>query len=387
MNDLYLIYKNMTRKPLRLFLTCFAIFIAFLIYGAVTTLKSAMDSGIDLAADNRLMVVNRINFTVPLPIAYFRKVAAMDGVKNVTHANWFGGYYQDPKKQLVVMAVDPESYLRVYPEVVVDPQQKQAWLRDRQGMLVGEKLAKLYGWKIGDKIPVSSNIFSHKDGGHTWDFVIDGIFTGNTEQYDTGYMVFHYKYFQETQTFGGDNIGWLVLTTEDPSLNEQVAKKIDETFANSAFETDTSTEKAFSKAFIEQVGNIGLIIFGVVFMAFFTILVVVGNTMALAVRERTGEIAVLKTLGFSSPRIFKMVLGESLLIALIGGLAGLGAAHLLIEGAKAAMAQFLPNLVMGGDIVAQAVGFMLLLGLVTGLLPAFNALRLNIVTAFNRGGA
>ncbi|WP_323846116.1 ABC transporter permease [Microbulbifer magnicolonia] len=385
MSDLYLIYKNMTRKPLRLFLTCFAIFIAFLIFGAVTTLKGALDSGIELSADNRLVVVNRINFTKSLPIAYYQKVSAIDGVRDVTHMNWFGGYYQEPSSQIVAMAVEPESYLRVYDEVVVEPAQREAWLQNRQGALVGEKLAQIYGWKVGDRIPVSSNIFSHKDGGHTWDFVVEGIFTGSNEQYDTRQMVFHYKYFMETQTFGGDWIGWLALTTDDPSLNEQVAKSIDETFANSQNETDTSTEKAFNKAFIEQIGNIGLIIFGVVFMAFFTILVVVGNTMALAIRERTGEIAVLKTLGFSSPRIFRMVLSESMLVALLGGLSGLAAAWFLIEGAKATMARFLPNLIMGQDIILQAIGFMLLLGLVTGLLPAIQALRLNIVTAFNRG--
>ncbi len=385
MSDLYLIYKNMTRKPLRLFLTCFAIFVAFLIYGAITTLKSALDAGIDLAADNRLVVVNKINFTQPLPIAYAQKVAAVDGVENVTYANWFGGYYQEARNQIVAMAVEPESLLQVYErEIVLPPQQRAAWLGNRQGLIAGKNLAQRLGWKVGDRVPVSSNIFSHKDGGHTWDFVVEGIFTGSDPQHDTNSMYFHYKYFMETQSFGGDWIGWITLTTVDPAQNQRIADEIDNGFANSQAETDTSTEAAFSKAFIEQIGNIGLIIFGVVFMAFFTILILVGNTMALAVRERTGEIAVLKTLGFAAPRIFKMVLTESLMIALIGGLAGLGAAWLIVEGAKATMAQFLPNLVMGQDIVLQAVGFMLLLGLVTGLLPALNALRLNIVTAFNR---
>ncbi|WGL15347.1 FtsX-like permease family protein [Microbulbifer bruguierae] len=384
MNNLYLIYKNMTRKPLRLFLTCFAIFIAFLIFTAVTTLKSALNSGIDLAADDRLVVVNRINFTKSLPIAYHRKVAAIEGVKDVTHVNWFGGYYQDAKNQIVTMAVDPESYLRVYEEVVLEPEQKASWLQARQGILLGRKLAEAQGWKIGDKIPLSSNIFSNKDGGHSWDFVVSGIFDGIDEHYDTRYALIHYKYFIETQTFGGDWIGWMTLVTEDPSLNQQVADAIDNSFANSQNETDTSTEKAFNKAFIEQIGNIGLIIFGVVFMAFFTILVVVGNTMALAVRERTGEIAVLKTLGFSAKRVFAMVLTESMLIALIGGFLGLAVGWVIIEGAKSSMAQFLPNLAVGGDIVGQALLYMILLGLVTGLIPAYNALRLNIITAFNR---
>ncbi|WP_445356430.1 ABC transporter permease [Microbulbifer sp. ANSA002] len=384
MNDLYLIYKNMTRKPLRLFLTCFAIFIAFLIFGAVTSLKSALNSSVELSADNRLVVFNRINFTQSLPISYFQKVAAVEGVKDVTHLNWFGGYYQEQSRQIVSLAVDPESYLRVYEEIVIPDEQKQAWFNNRQGALIGEKLAQIYGWKIGDRIPISSNIFTHKDGGYTWEFVVSGIFKGDTEQYDTRQMLFHYKYFMETQTFGNDWIGWMALTTDDPSLNEKVAKTIDDSFANSQSETDTSTEKSFNKAFIEQIGNIGLIIFSVVFTAFFTILIVVGNTMALAIRERTGEIAVLKTLGFSSARIFRMVLSESLLIAFIGGLSGLAAAWLLVEGIKTFLARFLPNLILDGDIALQALFFMLLLGIITGLLPAFNALRLNIVSAFNR---
>ncbi|MCO1333076.1 FtsX-like permease family protein [Microbulbifer sp. OS29] len=384
MSDFYLIYKNMTRKPLRLFLTCFAIFIAFLIFGAVTSLKSALNSSVELSADNRLVVFNRINFTQTLPIAYVQKVAAVDGVKNVTHLNWFGGYYQEPSRQVVSMAVDPESYLKVYEEIVVPEDQKQAWFNNRQGALVGEKLAEIYAWKIGDRIPLSSNIFTHNDGGYTWELVVSGIFKGDTEQYDTRQLLLHYKYFMETQTFGNDWIGWMALTTDDPAINETVAKTIDDNFANSQSETDTSTEKAFNKAFIEQIGNIGLIIFSVVFTAFFTILVVVGNTMALTIRERTGEIAVLKTLGFSSTRIFRMVLSESLLIAFVGGLSGLAAAWLLVEGVKTFLARFLPNLILGGDIALQAILFMLLLGLITGLMPAFQALRLNIVTAFNR---
>lgn len=385
MNDLYLIYKNLTRKPLRLFLTCFSIFIAFLIYGAVATLKSALDAGVDLAADNRLVVVNKINFTQPLPVSYAQKVAAIEGVENVTYANWFGGYYQEARNQIVSMAVEPESWLRVYDrEIVLTPEERAAWLGNRQGMIVGENLAQRLGWKVGDRVPVSSNIFSHEDGGQTWDFVVEGIFSGSDPQHDTNSMYFHYKYFMETQSFGGEWIGWITLTTTDPKFNQRIADDIDSSFANSQAETDTSTEQAFSKMFIEQVGNIGLIIFGVVFTAFFTILILAGNTMALAVRERTGEIAVLKTLGFAAPRIFKMVLTESLLIALIGGLTGLAAAWLVVEMARGTMAQFLPNLILGSGILVQAVALMLLLGLITGLLPALNALRLNIVTAFNR---
>ncbi|WP_417450655.1 ABC transporter permease [Kordiimonas sp.] len=384
MSDLYLIFKNLTRKPLRLFLTCFAIMVAFLIFGVVTSLKDALNSGVELSADNRLVVVNSINFTQPLPFSYVNKVKAIEGVKDVVHMNWFGGYYQEPANQLVTMAVDPENYLKVYEEVVLSDAERESWFRNQRGMLIGRAIADAYGWQVGDMIPMSSNIFSNREGGHTWEMEVSGIFDGRDEQFGTNFAVFHYKYFMETQTFGGDWVGWLTLTTSDASLNEQVAKTIDEEFANSEAQTDTSTEKAFNKAFIEQIGNIGLMIFGIVFTAFFTILLVVGNTMILAVRERTGEIATLKTLGFTAKRIFTMILAESMLLAFIGGMAGLGLAYMIVGGAKAFLAQFLPGLMVSDAVALQAVGFMVLLGLVTGLVPAINAYKLNIVTAFSR---
>ena len=385
MNDFYLIIKNITRKKLRLALTLFSIFIAFTIFGAITALKSSLDSGIDMSADNRLVVVNKINFTVSIPYAYVNKIQAIDGVKDLTHANWFGGYYQEPSAQIMSFAVDPESYFQVFDELLVEPTNFQTWLNNQTGMLVGERLAKVYGWKVGDRVPISSNIFSQKTGGQTWEFTVDGIFRAEDLKVDTGYMVFHYKYFRETNSYGGDNVGWLTLTTTDAGLNESVAKAIDDSFANSGAETETSTEKAFNKAFLEQIGNIGLIIFGVVFMAFFTILIVVGNTMVLAIRERTNEIAVLKTLGFTSMRIFNMVLAESLLLAFIGGLLGLTAAHLIVQAMSDQLAKFLPNIAVDQGVVVQALMYMTLVGLITGIMPALNALRLNIVTAFSRG--
>jgi putative ABC transport system permease protein len=385
MKDLYLVYKNLTRKKMRLFLTTFTIFIAFLIFGAVMSLQSALNSGVEMSADNRLVVVHKTNFTNPLPYSYVNKTQILEGVKDVTHANWFGGYYQQPTNQVVTFAVDPESYFKVYPELIVPPEQLNTWFNNQTGILVGERIALANGWKVGDRIPLSSNIFSHKDGGQTWTFLINGIFKGEDAKTDTSYVLFHYKYFKETQSWGGDNIGWLILTTQDASMNESVAKAIDTNFANSNAETDTSTEQAFNKAFIEQIGNIGLIIFGVVFMAFFTILIVVGNTMVLAIRERTGEIAVLKTLGFESSRIFKMVLIESCLLSFLGGLLGLGAAYIIIKGASEHVARFLPNLILDQNIVLQALTYMLLLGLVTGIAPAISALRLNIITAFSKG--
>jgi putative ABC transport system permease protein len=385
MKDAYLIYKNLTRKKLRLFLTLLSILVAFLIYGAVMSLKVAMDSGVDMAGDNRLVVINKINFTQPLPVAYVNKIKAVKGVRDVTWANWFGGYYQDPARQVVSFAADPESYLKVYSELEVASGSAEAWIADRQGALVGESLARSMGWKVGDRIPLSSNIFSNKNGGHTWELVVDGIFRGRDKNVDTTYLLLHYKYFIETQTFGGDWVGWIVLTTDDPALNETVAKTIDAMFANSAFETETSTEKAFNKAFVAQIGNISLILYSVIFTAFFTILMVVGNSIALSVRERFVEIAVLKALGFTSGRVFAQILAESLTLACVGGGLGLLMAHGMLDAVSDEVGRFIPNLELAPGVVHQGLIIMLIFGVLTGLLPALAAYRLSIARAFTRG--
>lgn len=386
MSNLYLILKNLTRNKLRLFLNSFAILIAFLLFGFLGSLKNAFDSGVELSADDRLMVVNKINFTQPLPIAYVNKIRAIEGVKDVTHANWFGGYYQDPRVQAMTFAVDAESYLKVYDDLVLNDEARNAWFSNRTGMIVGEHMAKKYGWAVGDTIPLSSNIFSQQDGSNTWDLVISGIFAGEDPQIDTTYILMHYKYFNETQIWGGNNIGWLPITTDDPSLNQTVADAIDKQFANSSAETETSTESQFNKAFIEQLGDIGLIITGVVVAGFFTILLVVGNSMAQSVSERTGEIAVLKTLGFSAKRVFGLILTESLLLALIGGLLGLFAASFMVTGASQdpQLRNMLPNLIMSQSTIIQSLLYMIALGLVTGFIPAWRAMKLNIIDAFNR---
>ena len=192
--------------------------------------------------------------------------------------------------------------------------------------LIGETIAHRYGWKAGDHIPLSSTIFSQKTGGHTWDMTIAGVVGAKNPQTDTNVLLFHYNYFNETRTFGKDSIGWIVINTDEPAINDQVAKAIDRLFVNSTAETSTESEKAFNKAFAAQFGNIALIVELVISAAFFTILLIVGNTMIMAVRERTREIAVLKTLGFGPWRILRLVLGETLLLVLLGGLPGLGLA-------------------------------------------------------------
>lgn len=386
MSDFFLVSKNLTRKKLRLFLTLFAIFIAFLIFGVLSSFKIAFDAGIDLAADDRLVTVNKINFTQSMPISYISKIRSVEGVQGATYADWFGGYYQDPQKQLIVFGIDVESYMPIYPELILPDEQLRAFLANQQGAIVGKRMADAQGWSLGQRVPISSNIYSKaEDGSQTWDMDIEGIFTANDPALDTNYMMFHHKYLDEARSFGRDTIGWIILTTGDPATNDRVARAIDEQFANSPFETQTDTEKAFNKAFVAQIGNIALIITSVVGAAFVTILFIVGNTMVLAIRERTKEIAVLKTIGFSARRIFGHVLGESFLLAFIGGTLGLAmAAFLIWLVGQTPVGGFLPGLTIKAGTIVQAVLMMSLLGFVTGIIPATNAMRLNIITALSR---
>jgi putative ABC transport system permease protein len=386
MNNFVLVRKNLFRKKLRAGLMIASILVAFLIFGMLAAFHRAFNAGTEGAADDRLVVVNKINFTQPLPIAYFNRVRGLEGVRLVTHANWFGGYYQDPKNVMFVMAVDPETYFDVYGrDFAVSPDALQSFKRERTSALVGETLAAKWGWKVGDRIPVASNIFSQKNGSRAWDFTIVGTIAPNTPQVDTNFMLFQYAYFDETRSFGKDQIGWMVLRTASPTLNERVAQAIDAMFANSPAETATSTEKAFNKAFAAQFGNIALIVVLVVGAAFVTILMIVGNTMALTIRERTREIGVLKTLGFSGSRVLGLVLGESVLLALIGGLPGLGLAALAALVLRNSMANFVPGFAVTPGIALIGLALMLGLGIVTGIIPALNAMRLKIATALGRG--
>ena len=384
MNDLTLIRKNLFRKKLRAILLTLSIMIAFLIFGALGSFYRVWTGGVEIAAADRLVTVNRINFTLDMPIAYHSRVLSVEGVRNASHANWFGGYYQDPRQFVQTFAIEPETYLAAYPELVMPADQREAFLTTRSCLLVGTDLAAQYEWSVGDRIPLNSNIWVRTDGSMTWEMDICAIFDGEDERVPANYAVMHYDYYNEALSFNRDRIGWMIVNTTDPALNEQVSREIDAMFANSPAETETSTEAAFNQAFIEQIGNIALILLSVIGAAFTTILMIVGTTMVMAINERRNEIAVLKTLGFPAPRIFRMVLSESIFLALLGGMLGMGLATLLVNGASAALAGFLPGLTMSGDVFGMAVGLMLALGLITGLWPAITAQNLRIVDAFGK---
>lgn len=386
MSEFALVLKNLFRRKLRAGLMIFSIFVAFAIFGVLASFERAFNAGQDLAAADRLVVVNKINFTQPLPYSYYNRVAGIDGVKRVTHANWFGGYFQEPKNFVITFAVEPRSYMDIMAEeFVVSPQEQQAFVRTRTGAVVGETLAEKYGWKVGDRVPLASSIFSQTNGSRTWEFDIVGIARPKKALVDTNFFMFQYEYFNETRSFGKDQIGWLVLQTVSPAANDRVIKAIDDTFANSPFETSTDTEKAFNKAFMAQLGNIALIVTLVVGAAFVTILMIVGNTMMMAVRERAREIAILKALGFPGPRVLRMVLMETMLLAAIGGLLGIAAAALVTRAMRASLMNFVPGLALDALTVSSALALMVGLGLATGLMPAVNAFRLRIAAGLGRG--
>jgi putative ABC transport system permease protein len=385
MNDFTLVRKNLFRHKLRAVLMTVSILVAFLIFGILAAAHSSL-TGEDRAPADHLVVLNKVNLTQPLPIAYYHRVRSVPGVRQATYSNWFGGYYQDPKNFLAVIAVEPATFLDVYAnDYDLPPAAQQAFIRTRTGAIVGEAMARKWGWKAGDRIPVSGNIFSQKNGTHTWEFDIVGIFKGRRPQVGTDVMFFQYDYFEETRSFGKNTIGWIVLQTETPADNDRVAKTIDAMFVNATAETSTDTEKALNKAFSAQFGNIALIVILVVGAAFVTMLMIVGNTMALTIRERTREIGVLKTLGFTGGRILRLVLGESILLALLGGLAGLTLASLATAWLRPGVSNLLPGFALTPGIIAESVVLMLALGLVAGIIPALNAMRMKIATALARG--
>jgi putative ABC transport system permease protein len=347
--------------------------------------RVAFSAGVDVAGADRLLTTHKTSIIQPLPARYKDEIARVPGVVAVTHASWFGGIYQNPNTgfQGVFQApIEPESYLAMYPEMKVADNEKRAWLEDREGVLVGSTTAKRYGWKVGDRVPVQATFWRKKDGGKVWEFNIRGIYTGG-KGVDTTQFLFHYDYFDEARQFGQGIVGWYIVRIADPAQTAAVSKTIDALFENSPAETKTVTEKALAQGFADQIGNIGAIIQLILAAVFFTLLLVTGNTIAQSVRERTSELAVLKTVGFSDGRTLTLVLAESLLLAILGGGSGLALGIMAISAGDPT-GGFLPFFYMPTkDMVLGAI-FVVLLGLVAGMLPAVQAMRLSIVDALRR---
>ena len=379
-----LIWKNVWRKKIRTSLTILSVLVAFLLFALLSALGYAFRGGVDVANAERLIVIHKVSLINPLPMSYLNRIAATEGVESVTHATWFGGYYQEPRNQFGQFPVNPQSYFAMYPEFDIPDEQFEAFQRNRTGAVVGQELAETYGWKIGDRVPIQATIWSRVDGGRTWEFDIEGIFSNEDPRSSTAVMLFQYDYFEEARSFGKGTAGWYVLRVEKGADPVQVANAIDLQFANSPNETKTSTEAAFAQSFTKQFGNIALIVTLILGAVFFTLLLVSGNTMSQSVRERISELAVLKTLGFGDRAVLGIVLSESILIMLMGGLVGLGIGWVLVQGLGRNLGAFLPGIYLSPGAIVGGVALMVGAGILAGLFPALKAMRLSIIDALAR---
>ena len=381
MKYFHLVWAALSRSKTRTLLTLLSVVAAFLLFGMLDSVRVAFNSGGSVAGANRMVTMSRLSITQMLPYSLDAQIRAVPGVRNAAYAAWFGGIYRDPKNFFANFSVSPE-YLDLYPEFKLPPAQKQAWLADRRGAVVGKALADRFGWKVGDTIPLQATIFPTR-GSNDWSFTLRGIYRIEDPKLkgQEQAMFFHWKYFDEANDYVKGRVGWWIVEPAGADAANRVAKAIDRLSENSDHETKTQSEAAFNQSFAKQFADIGLIVTAIMGAVFFTLLLLTGNTMAQAVRERIPELAVLKTIGFSNRSVLWLVLGESVLLVVLGGLLGMGLAAAIVPAVGAASG----GMVQLPGLLAQTWGtglaLMLGIGLLVGLLPALRGMRLNIVDA------
>jgi putative ABC transport system permease protein len=375
----HLLFSNLWRKKIRTTLTVGSFAVALFLFGLLAIVRSAFNQGLDVAGTDRLVVVNKVSIIQPLPSSYKERLMQVAGVKAVTHANWFGGVYQDERNFFPQFAIDTETYREIFPEFVVPEEQWKAFVGDREGAIVGEDLVKRFHWKIGDRVPIKGTIFPG-----TWQFNVRGIYHGSRQGDDPTQFWFHYKLLEERQNqYWHGLVGWYTVKIDSPDRALPAAKTIDEMFSNSPWETKTETEKAFATGFAKQAGNIEFLMLSIGGVVFFTLLLVTGNTMAIAVRDRIRELAVLKAVGYSDGFVLALVLAEALLLALVGGSLGIGLAKLLTLGGDPTRG-LLPFFYLKTGAAALGIVLALAIGILGGIIPAFTAMRLRVVDALRR---
>lgn len=383
MRFLPLVWSNLMRKKLRTLLTLLSITVAFVLFGYLAAIRIGFNAGVEVAGIDRLITRHRVSITELLPFSYRDRIASVPGVEAVVYQTWFGGVYQDPKNFFAQMPVEPEPFLRMFPEYLLPEEQKLAWLRTRTGAIVGRSTARRFGWQVGDRIPILSQIWVNKAGNQLWEFDLVGIYDGNGTGVDTTTLFFRHDYFDENRAFGEGTVGWYTIRVSDPEQAAEVAKRVDREFVNSSAETKTETEKAFMTGFAKQIGDIGAILQAILTAVFFTILLVAGNTMAQSVRERTEEIGALKAMGFTHQQVLVLVLAESCLLAAVGGGVGLTLAAMMIAAGDPTRGA-LPVFYFPARDAVLGVVLALGLGIVSGAFPAWQAMRLRIAEALRR---
>ena len=381
MKFLPLVWRNLLRRKVRTTFTLLSIAVAFVLFGYLSAIRTSFGMGVEVAGADRMLVMHKVSLIQPLPESYLGRIAAVDGVEDISHTTWFGGIYQDPRNFFAQFAVDVESYLRIYPEIGLSDAEREAWLSNRTGAIVDRATANRFGWEVGDRIPLQGTIWRTRSG-PTWEFTLDGIIDGSSG--GAAQFLFHYDYLAEANVNGRGFVGQYVIRVDDPARSAEIAAAIDSRFANSPAETKTTTEQAFLQGMADQLGNVGAMLTAILSAVFFTLLLITTNTMAQAIRERTGELAVMKTLGFTNGRVLALVLIEAGALAVVGGAAGLGLVSVLI-GRGDPTGGFLPEFGIPPRDLVVGAGLVVALGLISATWPALQATRLRIVDGLRRG--
>jgi putative ABC transport system permease protein len=381
MKYLPLIWKNVWRRKFRTTFTLLCIFVAFLLFGILMTIRAAFSLGVDVAGLDRLILIHKVSLIMPLPFSYQARLQQTPGVELATHATWFNGIYQDPSNFFANIGVEPEPFMKIYSEYRLPPDQMKAWLADRQGAIAGRDLAERFGWQVGDRIPLTGTIFEPKQG-QPWEFNLVGIYDGEPGVDKTQFF-FRYDYLEENRTLMQGQVGWYIVKIADASRAVDMSRQFDAMFANSPAETKTTTEKGFVEGFAKQIGDIGTIMIAISSVVLFMFGLVAASTMGQSVRERTNELAVLKTLGFSGGAILALVLAESLFIVLVGGGLGLALAWIFVMQGDPT-GGMLPMFVLPPRDLIAGVVLMGAMGVIAGAAPALGAMRLRITDALRR---
>lgn len=377
-----LILANLFRKKARLVLTIGSFAVALFLFALLGVVNEAFSRGADVVSANRLVTINRTSIINTIPLSYRDEILRIPGVTYITHDNWFGGVYQDPKNFFPQFVIDPDNQRQVFPELIVPDDQWNTFLKDRQGAIAGADTAKRFGWKVGDRIPISTTLYGLQN--KALEFNLDGIYHGAKPEDDQTQFWIQWEYFKESipASLQGQ-VGWYTVRIANPDDAPRIAKTIDNMYLNSPYETRTETESAFAQGWVKQFGNIKFLIVSIGTVVFFTLLLVTGNTMAISVRERTNELGVLKAIGFSDRIVLGFILGESMVIAL-AGCVGLLLALVFVPVLSRAMAGLLPPLLITIKTMAYGVIAALVVGFASGILPAYGAMRMRVVNALRR---
>jgi len=380
-----LLWSGLFRKKTRTVLTLLSIVVAFALFGLLQAVQVAFESGADAADAKRLLTTARYSIIEPLPMSYLRRIEQVPGVVGVASADWFGAKYQNESNAFPVFAVDPARYLDMYPEFTIAPAHREAFARTRTGAIAGKRLADRFGWKVGQKLPISSEIHPKTDGSLNWEFDLVGILDADDPavQGNTDMVLINVAYFDEARQSGRGKTGWYIVRIVDSTQARAISATIDTLFTNSPDETKTQPEKEFALGFAKQIGDIGALVTRILIAVFFTILILTGNTMAQSIRERIPELAILKTLGFSDGKVTALVLAEAAVLLILGGAIGMGSAVAAMPALNGSTGGRFPPLFVGPETWLLAAAIAALVALCIGLPPALRANRLKIVDALS----